>query len=210
LEFRDPNTPAIFLEDMLQEIQDFASGEGPRLLQDGGKISIPNNILPVMKNFRHMVHLAHTPVNFRQLPDGFRTIRVQRSLDDLHDQIKALIELAQPVGQQVPPPTQEPLAGLSLLSVAPNTWSSEMPPSTQVTLMGQGFRPGLTVSFSPSAGAAGATGPVTAASPAAFLSENLAVAQITVGTTGAGAYDVTVTNPDGTTGTLPGGFNVTD
>ena len=34
------NLPAMFLEDILREIEDFASGEGPRLLQDGGRISV--------------------------------------------------------------------------------------------------------------------------------------------------------------------------
>ena len=216
LEFRDPNTPAIFLEDMLQEIQDFASGEGPRLLQDGGKISIPNNILPVMKNFRHMVHLAHTPVNFRQLPDGFRTIRVQRSLDDLHDQIKALIELAQPVGQQVPPPTQEPLVGFNALCVTPNPVQASESAATNIcaiTIMGQGFRtgPALAVSFSPGTPT---PAPSIGALSTSFLSENLLVAQISV--TGVTStmedstytYDVTVTNGDGTTSILRGGLSV--
>src|SRR5205823_3892776 len=101
-------TPAIFLEDLLREIEDFASDEGPRLLQDGGRISVANNILPVIKTYRHMVREAHKPTNARSLPDGYRTVRVQRTLDDLHDQLHELSRLAEAVTQQVPAPIEEP------------------------------------------------------------------------------------------------------
>ena len=36
------------------------------------------------------------------LPDGFKTARVRNSLDDLQDQLEALVELIQQVEQQVP------------------------------------------------------------------------------------------------------------
>lgn len=171
LEFADGATPAMFVEDILQEIQDFVSSEGPRLLRDGGKISIPNNILPVIRNLKHLVHMAHTPAdirNFNKLPDGYRTVRARRSLHDLDEQLKALIGLARPVGQRVPPPTQEPDQGLNVLSVTPNISSLDDAYTGPVSIIGSGFQPGITASF-PDADNVGAT---------TFLSQNLIVAQV--------------------------------
>jgi hypothetical protein len=62
LQFRDPTLPAIFLEDMLKEIESF-NAEASRLLQDGGRISVTNNILPVARSFQHMVDQARRPHN---------------------------------------------------------------------------------------------------------------------------------------------------
>jgi hypothetical protein len=168
LEFTD-TTPAMFLEDILREIQDFVGTEGPRLLQDGGKISIPNNILPVTKNYRHLVHMAHTPGdigNFNKLPDGYRTVRARRSLHDLEEQLKALIQLTKPVGQQVPPPTQEPEEGFSVLSVTPEILRLKNY-NGPVSIIGTGFKSGIHASF-PKAGNVGNT---------KFLSQNLIVAR---------------------------------
>src|SRR5262245_18979946 len=39
LEFSD-GSPAMFLEDILQEVVNFAADEGPRLLRDGGRITV--------------------------------------------------------------------------------------------------------------------------------------------------------------------------
>jgi hypothetical protein len=102
LEFHDPSLPAMFLEDVLDEIDKFVGDEGSRLLRDGGKISVKNNILPVVRSLKRMIDQAHHPKNIGKLPDGFRTARVQHALDDLRDQLKALIELTEQVEQDVP------------------------------------------------------------------------------------------------------------
>ncbi|HVG91902.1 MAG TPA: hypothetical protein VNB54_10475, partial [Alphaproteobacteria bacterium] len=101
LEFDD--LAPMFLEDVLNEVERFTGDEGPRLLRDGGKISVTNNILPVVESLQKMVKEAHSPQNINDLPDGFRTARVRNSLNDLQDQLKALVGLIEQIEQEVPP-----------------------------------------------------------------------------------------------------------
>ena len=61
-----------------------------------------NNILPVVRSLKNLVIQAHDPANKDKVPDGFRTARVRRSLDDLRDQLGELIRLTEQVEQQVP------------------------------------------------------------------------------------------------------------
>jgi hypothetical protein len=99
--------PSMYLEDVLMEIEKTVSEEGPRLIKDGGRIALNNNLLPVLQTLMDMVEGAHDPVNIGELPDGFRTARVRHSLDDLRDQLTYLFSLAQQVGTQVPQPWQQ-------------------------------------------------------------------------------------------------------
>jgi hypothetical protein len=99
--------PSMYLEDVLTEIENTVTDEGPRLIKDGGRIAIKTNVLPVAHSLQDMVNGAKNPVNIGSLPDGFRTVRVRRSLDDLSDQLKYLITLAQQVGMPVPQPSQQ-------------------------------------------------------------------------------------------------------
>jgi hypothetical protein len=197
LQFSDPTlTPAIFLEDLLREIEDFASDEGPRLLQDGGRISVANNILPVIKTYRHMVREAHKPTNARSLPDGYRTVRVQRTLDDLHDQLHELSRLAEAVTQQVPAPIEEP--EFAVKSVYPPVVDASTLSSGQqnvpVVVTGVGFQHGAKINFGDPKSPAIVDPTSTSAT---VLIANLANA-LAKATAGA-AYPVTVTNPDGET-----------
>lgn len=107
LEFADPALSPMFLEDVLDEVDKFMTDEGPRLLRDGGRISVTNNILPVVQSLQNMVEQAHNPTNIGQLPDGFQTVRVRNSLDDLNDQLQALINLTEQVEQRVPPSLED-------------------------------------------------------------------------------------------------------
>jgi len=106
LEFGDGSAP-MFLEDVLEEVESFATEEGPRLLRDGGRISVTNNILPVVQSLQNLVEQAHTPTNLDQLPDGFKTARVRNAIDDLEDQLDALINLIKQVTQELPPPEDQ-------------------------------------------------------------------------------------------------------
>jgi hypothetical protein len=206
LEFANPAFPPMFLEDMLREIEDHATNEGPRLLQDGGRISVTNNILPVVRNYVELVQQAHHPTNLTVVPDGYRTPRVQRALDDLHDQLQAVITLAVPVEQQVPPPLEElELApGLQVLNVSPNALNAAAAPGLPVTVVGTGFQRGAAASFVLTGGAtfpAGAT---------RFLSQNLLVATVPGAGLNPGTYSVTVTTPAVPAGvTLANCFTVT-
>jgi hypothetical protein len=104
LQFADPNTPPMFVEDVLQEIEDFATEEGPRLIRDGGRLAVNNNLLPVIESLRKLVEQTRAPFNIDTLPDGFKTARVRNAIDDLQDQLSELANLSEPVGRDVPPP----------------------------------------------------------------------------------------------------------
>jgi len=95
LDFRE--LPSMYLEDVLREIDAMVTEEGPRLIRDGGRIAIANNLIPVVETLLHMIEEAKHPLNLRRLPDGYRTPRVQNSLDDLRDQILYLQKLARQV-----------------------------------------------------------------------------------------------------------------
>lgn len=103
LKFQDNSPTPMFVEDILGEIDRFASDEGPRLMQDGGRLAIQNNVLPVVKSLAKLAKQAQKPVNVKDLPDGYRTARVQNTWDDLHDQLKELIRLSKPIGRKLPP-----------------------------------------------------------------------------------------------------------
>jgi hypothetical protein len=105
LEFHD--APSMYLEDVLTEIEGTVTEEGPRLIKDGGRIAVQTNVLPVLRTLIDMVEGSKNPINIGGLPDGFRTPRVRRSLDDLRDQLRYLRTLAEQVGMRVPPPSQQ-------------------------------------------------------------------------------------------------------
>ncbi|MGA2653481.1 MAG: hypothetical protein ABSF28_23395 [Terracidiphilus sp.] len=107
LVFQNPGIPSMYLEDILTEIEGTVTDEGPRLIKEGGRIALYNNVQPVVRTLIDMVEGAHHPSNIYELPDGFRTPRVQRSLDDLGDQLNYLLTLAEQVGMKVPRPSQQ-------------------------------------------------------------------------------------------------------
>lgn len=99
--------PAMYLEDVLTEIEGTVTDEGPRLIKDGGRIALYNNIRPVLRTLIEMIEGAHNPTNLGMLPDGYRTPRVRRSLDDLHDSLRYLRVLVEQVEMKVPPTSQQ-------------------------------------------------------------------------------------------------------
>jgi hypothetical protein len=94
--------PAMYLEDVLVEVESSVTDEMPRLIKDGGRIAINNNLLPVAQTLMNMVQAAHDPLNLDALPDGYSTARVRHALDDLSDQLTQLFTLGQQVGMQIP------------------------------------------------------------------------------------------------------------
>jgi hypothetical protein len=134
LEFSDPKLlPSMFLEDILKEVENFAINEGPRLLRDGGKISVTNNVLPVVESLQFLINQAHAPTNIDVLPDGFKTARVRNALDDLGDQLQRLLDLILQVTQQVPPSEDK----LTITRVAINPGAK----ATTLSIFGTGFLP---------------------------------------------------------------------
>jgi hypothetical protein len=103
LEFDDQwDLPAMYLEDVLTEIESSCTDELPRLIRDGGRIAITNNLLPVVQTLMNMVQGAKDPQNIDALPDGFSTARVRHALDDLGDQLTQLFTQGQQVGMRIP------------------------------------------------------------------------------------------------------------
>jgi hypothetical protein len=195
--------PAMFFEDMLREIENLAADEGPRLLQDGGRISVNNNILPVAKELKALVKEAHKPTNLGELPDGYRTVRVQRSLDDLHDQVAEVIRLAEQVGRRIPPPDEQQLEVLGIASgmggVPARTLTLTLGSNPTVSIYGSGFIPGATVHCGPG---------VTAGSSQFYSAQRI---DVPLNPKASGLYDVTVRNPgpDRPEATLVGGLSIT-
>jgi hypothetical protein len=183
LEFDDrTGLPPIFLEDMLNEIDAHVSTESPRLLQDGGRISVENNILPVLRSFQEMVGQTHRPKNLRELPKGYKTTRVQRTLEDLYVQLQDLIRLIEPIGERIAQPI-EPNGELRVLSTSVN--------NKTLTIFGTGFERNAVVEVKAPSGIAVPVRNATVAS------QNLVVATLeSAPDKSSGPYAVVVTNPD--------------
>lgn len=200
------NYPSIFLEDLLSWIQSFASEEGPRLIQDGGKFAVRNTFYPVVAKLWGMVQATPKfPAQDPSLPSGYYTPRVQLSWQDLADELQELMTLAQPIGHTITP---EPDFGLpfEVISVGPVSISDPPPGPTPTTMaiqvQGNGFQVGASVAFAPSyLGVSALTGKTY------FRSEALLTVVIP-SSTGLGQWDVTVTNADGQTLIVPAGFTV--
>jgi hypothetical protein len=104
LKFPDSSKfPSMYLEDVLDEVDSFVSDEGPRLLRDGGKISVTNNIFPVVKELKEMIWQTRNQTD-KDVPKGFTTARVRRAMDDLHGQLDQLLKLTKQVEQKLPIP----------------------------------------------------------------------------------------------------------
>jgi hypothetical protein len=59
--------PSMFLEDLLTWIDSFASEEGPRLIQDGGKFAVGESFVPIGTQLQTLVAGAVTPANATSL-----------------------------------------------------------------------------------------------------------------------------------------------
>lgn len=194
LKFTDHSLPPMFLEDVLEEIEKFVEDEGPRLLRDGGKISVTNNILPVVRSLKHMVEQAHDPENKRVLPDGFKTARVRHSLDDLQDQLGELIKLTTQVEQQVPLPDYAlAISGITANGGDGDDWT--------FSIYGDGFDPYVAMTVNSTS---------TLEATVNFYSAQRIDVTVNTSPWGAaeqGSHDITVTNPDGESVTLTDALN---
>jgi hypothetical protein len=203
LRFADTTLAPMFLEDVLGEVEKFAGDEGPRLLRDGGKISVTNNILPVVLSLQNMIKEAHRPVNIHELPDGFKTARVRHSLDDLLDQLKALIELIEQVEQGVPP-SEDKLA-ISGISSPQETTDDDDDDFWSFSIFGNGFAPGATVEIY-------STAVLGIAAQVTFFSAQRIDATVEADEwleLALGSHDVTITS-NGQTATLSDAFTIID
>lgn len=197
LEFGD--LAPMFLEDVLNEVERFTGDEGPRLLRDGGKISVTNNILPVVESLQQMVKEAHSPLNIDDLPDGFKTARVRNSLDDLQDQLEALVGLIEQIEQEVPPSESK----LTITGITkPEQGDNEGDPWA-FSIFGNAFVPTAEVTINSSVASA-------IHSPAIFYSPqrvDVCIDATLWATLTTGNHDVTVTS-NGQSATLHNAFTI--
>jgi hypothetical protein len=209
LKFSDHHLSPMFLEDVLVEIERFVKDEGPRLLRDGGKISITNNILPVVKSLRHMVQQAHDPENMRSLPDGFKTARVRHALDDLHDQLGELIKLTTQVEQQVPFPLGElEITGIKAEAISGPSASGVY--TIVLSFFGGGFSPWLRLIIHSDGAVPEPSYKVDFVSAERInVIFSAFVISDTNPTISNGEHEVTVINPDGELAKLAFTFNAT-
>jgi hypothetical protein len=199
-------TPPMFLEDLLTWIDSFASEEGPRLIQDGGKLAVGGSFVPIGTQLQTLVAGAVTPANASSLPRGYKTARVRRSLDELRDQLQELVNLAAPIHHIATP---EPQPALAVLGINPSVvFISALPALKQaiVTIIGTGLDSGggMSVAFTATAPSQNASHILVNGSAgsgtATILSDNLAFTTLDLtnvvtapGPNDLGPYTVTIT-----------------
>jgi hypothetical protein len=139
--------PSIFLEDLLSWIYTFASDEGPRLIQEGGKFAVGESFVPIATQLQALVQGAlrvSLQKNAGSVPPGYTTVRVQRSLKQLSDALQQLIARATPITHFITPePTPEPEPPLNVLAVNPN--SGLINSNVAAVIIGTGFTKTATV-----------------------------------------------------------------
>jgi len=185
--------PPMYLEDMLEEFVNFTT-EGPRLLRDGGRISVSNNILPIANSLLNLVDASHAPANIADLPDGFRTARVQKSLDDLEDQLIALINLVGQVKQNIPT-SEDRLAITGIANLSADGFVS-------MSLIGRNFDVSTAVTINSSVAV------IVAPIDISFLSSEVIEISFDPTPLEDGPHDITVTKRDGQSATLTEAFTL--
>lgn len=84
----------MYAEDFLGWIQDFVTNEAPGYVQDGGKFGIGNSLVPFASKLQSMTDAMKSSPG---LPPGFSSVRVQRSIKSLSDELNGLVTLATPL-----------------------------------------------------------------------------------------------------------------
>jgi hypothetical protein len=101
LQFNSGAAP-LFAEDLFNWVQSFATDEGPRLIQDGGKYGVQFSFLPIAQQLQGLIRGAQDPNSAnRGLPPGWHTFRVQRALKQLGDELTELVNLASPISHKI-------------------------------------------------------------------------------------------------------------
>ncbi|HLK57993.1 MAG TPA: hypothetical protein VKU00_15605 [Chthonomonadaceae bacterium] len=94
---QNTNLPPMYLDDLLTWITNFATDEGPSLIQDGGKYAVQNTFLPTVQTLATLAAAAQLPGVVLSLPIGYQQPRVQAALQNLSAQLFALVNLAAPL-----------------------------------------------------------------------------------------------------------------
>jgi hypothetical protein len=118
-----PGDQPLFAEDLFNWVQNFATEEGPRLIQDGGKFGVRSSFLPIVQQLKYLVESAQDPnPRNRGLPAGFHTFRVQRALKQLGDELDELVNLASRIQHVIEAePTKVELNEMKTLLLSPRS-----------------------------------------------------------------------------------------
>jgi hypothetical protein len=199
-----PELESLFFEDLLSWIRNFATEEGPGLVQDGGKFGVKNTVTPVVRKL--MIMVANLPMaasSANPWPPAFFAPRVRLSIENLKAELDRFLKLAKPIEHDI---TSEPDFGLpfQILSTSPVSMSdlpTGPPGFSLVQLRGNGFQASpQSVTLS---------GPSIINPVAYFRSESLLMLRIpTSALNRTGTWDVNVVNADGSSLTLRNGFAV--
>ena len=95
LNFSNSADPPMLLEDLLAWISNFASAEGPALIQEGGKFGVSNGLLPITTRLTGLLgEIADSDTKSKSVPAPFHTPQVQASLRRLTSQLRELKSMA--------------------------------------------------------------------------------------------------------------------
>jgi hypothetical protein len=112
-----PDDEPLFAEDLFNWVQSFATEEGPRLIQDGGKYGVQFSFLPVAQQLQRLVKTVH---DRNPRDHGFRTFRVQRALEQLGQELDELVSLAEKITHAIEgEPTKHELNEIKTLLLPP-------------------------------------------------------------------------------------------
>jgi hypothetical protein len=141
-----PDDEPLFAEDLFNWVQSFATEEGPRLIQDGGKYAVQFSFLPVARQLQGLVKTAH---DRNPRDHGFRTFRVQRALQQLGQELDELVKLASPIIHVIEEePTKIELNDMRTLLLSPRATLEAFPPQLNfgnVLTEGEGSTQSLTL-----------------------------------------------------------------
>ena len=84
-----PGAPALMVDDLLTWISSFVTGEGPRLIQDGGKQGV-RRIKPTLERLRNLVKSSDGRIRH----PGAQHPRVRKTLEELSNQLNDAARLA--------------------------------------------------------------------------------------------------------------------
>jgi hypothetical protein len=88
------SSPPLFVAELLEWVDRVASEEGPQLIQDGGKAGVVA-LYPTINTLRTLVRDAMIPPQDpARFPEGYRTARVQRALNELAVHLDETADLA--------------------------------------------------------------------------------------------------------------------
>jgi hypothetical protein len=201
LRFDSSVTPEpLFAEDLFNWVQNFATEEGPRLIQDGGKYGVQFSFLPIAQKLQRLVQGAQDPNQLnRDLPPGFHTFRVQRALKQLGDELAELVNLATPISHRI---EEEPSAiGFDALRQQVATLTN------LVQERMQGYPPTL-----PTSPAIAAIPPLLLfpPQPVGTISPPLVITLFNVGTASFTVQSISPLIGDNTSSSAPGDFHIVE